>query len=144
MLDARRTELESGGACPELERVKQELEAIKQKEQRIATAFVNEYIDEDGIASQMSLIKERKEHFEKEVARLENQSSNVDEELEMLDNFQAAAEGIKESLGDLDKVNRGEVMGLLVNRVEVFADYINVEVLPSEGALEQVTAHSRP
>ena len=100
--------------------------------------------DEEGMAAQMSLIKERKEHFQQEVTRFEDQASNAGEELQLLDNFQAAADSIRENLGDLDQVNKGEVVRLLVNRVEVFADYVNVEVLPSEGALLQVTTRSCP
>jgi len=143
MLASRRTEIESGGAVSELDRVQSVLDSIKRKEQRIVTAFVNEYVDEEGMATQISFPRERKEHFLEEITRLEAEASDAVSELDLLDSFQEAADSIRKSLGDLDGADRGEVIRLFASRIEVFADSINVVVLPSRGVIDKVTARPR-
>ena len=117
VLSARRHELEEGGSWADLDRARRQLAEVEQEEQRAVTAFVKGYVDEQGLSIQIKFIKERKEHYQEEVARLEREAGTLGAEVEGLSAWLASAGSLRKRLALLTPEERVQALRAVVDKV---------------------------
>lgn len=117
VLSARRHELEEGGSWADLDRARRQLAEVEQEEQRAVTAFVKGYVDEQGLSIQIKFIKERKEHYQEEVARLEREAGTLGAEVEALSAWLASAGSLRKRLALLTPEERAQALRAVVDKV---------------------------
>ncbi|MDP6715748.1 MAG: hypothetical protein QF368_14160, partial [SAR202 cluster bacterium] len=133
--------LEVSGSFPELDAIRDDLAETKLKEQRLATAYMNEWIDDETMKLQSGFLSEREEHYETEVARLEAEAEFASSQIDIARAFADLADQLEDKLDSMDDTERGKLMRLLVDRIDVYPDSVKVRLAVDLVGVGRVQTH---
>ncbi len=141
LIDERTKALEVSGSFPELDAIRDDLAETKLKEQRLATAYMNEWIDDETMKLQSGFLSEREEHYETEVARLEAEAEFASSQIDIARAFADLADQLEDKLDSMDDTERGKLMRLLVDRIDVYPDSVKVRLAVDLVGVGRVQTH---
>ena len=126
LMDERRRQIEETGTLPELSKARERLEAEREREARALELYMDGGYDRQFLELKVKQIREVKEHHEREVERLEAEAADVTSTIERMSDFLVSAADIAERLDDFSEEERAETAKLLVDRVTVRGESIDV------------------
>ena len=136
----RRRALEESGTLPELQEARELVQAVEQQEARALDLYLEGTYDRNYLDLKIRQIQEKKEYHQGELERLERESDDAVLTIEFLSDFLASAKRIAGRLETMAEAERFETVCLLVDRVTISGDAVNVVIaLNLEGDLTPAT-----
>lgn len=126
LMEARRQEFEATGTNSELDKARRHLESADTERGRRLGQHAKGYISDGELDLALRNLQERLEMYGEDVQRLEREAAAFRRDTGVLEDFIATADRLHSRLSTMDDDERSDVLRLLVNRVVVGPNEVQI------------------
>lgn len=124
----------------DMQRIRREIHACADQEQRLISLYMYNEIDEDYIRQKSGPMKQKRHRLQDELAELQSQEQALEEIALADDRIQRFCQRVRENLARLDFQDRQQALKALSIRVIAYRDSIEIRgVLPTYVTIEQTS-----